>query len=166
LVSAKAREGQHRRSATYREKHKDEILERNAKYRETNRVEIRVKERQWYHDRASQVKAAGKRYRQRLKEQIIKHYSKGTSQCARCGINDIDVLCIDHINGNGNEHRRSIGITSGYSFYQWLNQDGLPLGFQVLCYNCNMKKRITDYAQIESKKKSQETSIKEDEIGA
>ncbi len=144
MVSAKTRDGQHRRSATYRERHKSEVLERNAKYRETNRAAIRVKENQWYHDRASQVKAAAKRYRQRLKEQLIKHYSNGTGQCSRCGVSDIDILCIDHISGNGNAHRRSIGRTSGYGFYQWLNKEKLPDGFQVLCYNCNMKKRVTE----------------------
>ena len=126
------------------EKAKEGKLRRNAKYREAHRGEIRVKERQWYHNRAEQVKAAGARYRKRLKEQIIKHYSDEACQCARCGMSDIDVLCIDHINGNGNEHRRSIGRTSGYGFYQWLNKEGLPDGFQVLCYNCNMKKRITE----------------------
>ena len=142
--SIKAREGQHRRGATYRENHKEEILSRNAKYREENRETLRVKERECYRGRVDKAKAAGKKYRKKMKTQIINHYSNGTGKCVRCGVDDIDMLCLDHINGNGNGHRRSIGITSGYKFYRWLIANNFPLGFQTLCYNCNMKKRITE----------------------
>ena len=45
-------------------------------------------------------------------------------------------LVVDHINGDGNKHRRAIGRT-GISFYQWLRISGYPPGFRVLCHNCN-----------------------------
>lgn len=79
--------------------------------------------------------------RQELKRKVIAHYSRNKIQCAICGNNDIVVLCIDHIDGNGQAHRRAIGRTSGAGFYQWLIQNNYPDGFQVLCYNCNMRKR-------------------------
>ncbi len=129
LESEKARKGRLRRNATYRNAHREEI---------------RVRERECYQGQTKKAKTAGEKYRKKLKEQIIKHYSNGTIKCVRCGVDDIDMLCLDHINGNGNGHRRSIGITSGYAFYRWIISENFPLGFQTLCYNCNMKKRITE----------------------
>jgi hypothetical protein len=45
-------------------------------------------------------------------------------------------LVVDHINGEGNKHRRAIGRT-GLSFYRWLRTNGYPPGFRVLCHTCN-----------------------------
>lgn len=82
-------------------------------------------------------------YRSVLKPTVLGHYSGGeTPRCARCGVDDIDILTIDHISGNGNEHRRRIGVTSGWHFYEWLKRNDFPDGYQVLCFNCNMKKQM------------------------
>lgn len=81
-------------------------------------------------------------YQQRQKEKVFRHYSGNYPSCARCGITDLDVLCIDHINDDGNAHRKSIGVPSGTRFYQWLINHNFPSGYQVLCFNCNMKKRL------------------------
>ena len=41
-----------------------------------------------------------------LKILVFSHYSTSdVPRCARCGIDDIDVLCLDHINGGGNKWR-------------------------------------------------------------
>jgi hypothetical protein len=57
-------------------------------------------------------------------------------------------LSIDHINGKGAEHLRSIGSISckgrglgGTQFYRWLQRNNYPRGFQVLCMNCQWIKR-------------------------
>lgn len=49
---------------------------------------------------------------------------------------------IDHVNGGGNAHRRSIGGTTACTvrFYRWLEVNNYPEGFQVLCHNCNFAK--------------------------
>lgn len=120
-------------------------LIKDARYREKHREELRVKERQGYKERwCKRAKTYQRKYHRKLKVQIINHYSNGECKCARCGINDVDILCIDHIDGNGNAHRREIGVLSGYRFYRWLINEHYPSGFQVLCYNCNMKKRIME----------------------
>lgn len=77
------------------------------------------------------------KYRKHLREKVIAHYSKRSSCCACCGISDIDVLGIDHINGGGNQHRKQIGKDATYL---WLVKNNFPEGFQVLCHNCNMSK--------------------------
>jgi hypothetical protein len=45
---------------------------------------------------------------------------------------------IDHINGNGNIHRKEV---SGYKMYPLLKRDGFPLGYQTLCMNCQFIKK-------------------------
>ena len=79
-----------------------------------------------------------KQYRNRCRLIVIERYSNGTNRCACCGETIIDFLTIDHINGGGRKHCRE--VTGGFSsskFYQWLEKQGFPDGFQVLCWNCN-----------------------------
>jgi hypothetical protein len=69
---------------------------------------------------------------------IISHYSGGSMRCACCGEGELHFLAIDHIAGNGADHRREIG--DGSSMYRWIVKNGFPSGFQVLCSNCNWAK--------------------------
>lgn len=73
------------------------------------------------------------KYYRKLKKTVIKAYG---GKCMKCGEGHWEFLQIDHINGGGNEHRRSILK----SFYVWLKQNDYPKGFQVLCANCNWNK--------------------------
>lgn len=60
--------------------------------------------------------------------------------CACCGESHREFLAVDHMNGGGLAHRRSIhpkGKASGNAFYQWLINNNFPPGFRILCHNCN-----------------------------
>lgn len=53
------------------------------------------------------------------------------------------MLTIDHIHNDGAKHRREItgGISqNGAKLYAWLKKNNYPEGFQVMCWNHNMKK--------------------------
>lgn len=78
-------------------------------------------------------------HRLRRKTQVLVAY--GGVFCACCGEDDIRFLTIDHINGDGGEHRKEV---LGSKLYNWLKQNNFPPGFQVLCYNCNCAKRDGD----------------------
>lgn len=78
-------------------------------------------------------------HRQKLKEAAIRHYSPEMN-CVRCGFGDIRALSMDHINGGGGQHRRSIR-KYGYGIYDWVIKNHFPPGFQVLCMNCQFIKR-------------------------
>lgn len=84
--------------------------------------------------------------RLRLKCEVMSHYSSTeTLRCAMCGIEDVRILCIDHISGNGAEQRRTVnGVprSLGAPFYRWLRRNNYPTGYQILCLNCNVIKRI------------------------
>jgi len=61
--------------------------------------------------------------------------------CECCGEAHEAMLCIDHINGGGNAHRKEIGV-GGQKIYKWLVRNGFPPGFRVMCHNCNIGRQI------------------------
>lgn len=75
---------------------------------------------------------------QKLRLEVLIHYTNGTIQCAckGCNENRLDALSIDHINGGGNRHINSKGMRG--RFYWWLKQNNYPKEYRVLCMNCNM----------------------------
>lgn len=114
---------------TYYQTHKAERRAYNDAYDQAHK-----EEREAYH----------KQWRQELKLAVLTYYSiQDYPICARCGEKDTDVLCIDHINGGGGKHVREIN-KAGNTFYGWLRKNNYPEGFQVLCANCNLKKRIQE----------------------
>lgn len=59
-----------------------------------------------------------------------------------CGESQMEFLVIDHIADNGAEDRRAWrGKVS--DIHTWLQKQGYPAGYQVLCGNCNLKKEIS-----------------------
>jgi len=78
------------------------------------------------------------------KHKVLMHYSnpRGHAICNNCGEQDIAVLCLDHINNDGYKHRKGLKMRAGSAFYQWIIKNDYPSGFQVLCFNCNMRKAI------------------------
>ena len=72
----------------------------------------------------------------RLINEVIDAYG---GKCACCGETRKEFLTIDHVNGDGNKHKKELGVT-GSGFYRWLKQNNYPKGFQVLCFNCNCGK--------------------------
>ena len=84
-------------------------------------------------------KAIKKQNRQRLKEEVLGHYSPNL-KCQRCRFSDIRALSIDHKAGHGRSHRKKLNI-EGDKFYSWLRRNNYPTGFQVLCMNCQWIKR-------------------------
>lgn len=109
--------------------------------------------KKWQSENKAKVKEYKKKYKKgnvpntlkyekgvriKLKLEIINEYG-GACQC--CGENEPRFLAIDHINGNGSEHRKEIGIKGGYRFYLWLKENKYPKdNFQLLCMNCNFAK--------------------------
>src|ERR1700676_1288235 len=74
----------------------------------------------------------------RLRIRILTHYStKGylSCSCQKCDIVEPEFLTLDHLEGGGKRHRKSLG-NSG-SFYYWIINNNFPPEFQTLCMNCN-----------------------------
>ena len=79
-----------------------------------------------------------RKVRQKARLEVLTHYGGNPPRCGCCGENHLQFLGIDHINGGGSKHRREFKI--GGSFYPWLRQNNYPIGYQVLCHNCNLAK--------------------------
>lgn len=81
-----------------------------------------------------------------LKTKVFNHYCNNEIKCENCEQLELELLTIDHIHGNGNQHRKEVGINTGYSTYSWLKKNNYPEGFQVLCWNCQYRKRAEEVA--------------------
>lgn len=68
---------------------------------------------------------------------VLLHYSDGQLCCKCCGETIYEFLSLDHIDGGGTQHRKSLG--SKYIISELISL-GMPVGYQVLCHNCNMAK--------------------------
>lgn len=78
-----------------------------------------------------------------IKYKVFKHYSNGEEpKCNKCGFSDIRALCLDHINSDGNIHRKYHGGKKGINLYRHLYKNNFEsdFEFQVLCANCNLIK--------------------------
>jgi hypothetical protein len=65
--------------------------------------------------------------------------------CACCGEQEEVFLTVDHVNGGGAEHRRSLtkgrkGSGGTTLVYRSICDQGFPPDFQILCFNCNYAK--------------------------
>ena len=69
---------------------------------------------------------------------VLRAYGGETPTCKCCGEGNPSFLAIDHEDGSGNDHRKSLNSKGGHPFYNWLIREGFPPGFRVLCHNCNM----------------------------
>ena len=72
----------------------------------------------------------------KLRLQVIEHYG---GKCACCGETEINFLALDHINGGGSQHRKSL---KQKSLYRWVVNNKYPKDLQILCHNCNMAKGL------------------------
>ena len=100
--------------------------------------QYREHDKQWRKENQQYIRQLDKERTRRTKEEVILHYG---GSCVCCGESNIMFLTIDHIVGNGSQHRREIGIRNGgRPFYAWLRRQGYPPGYQVLCWNCNCAK--------------------------
>ena len=115
--------------------------------------------RGWSALKIEQEKALSRRYHtfnnKNIRNKILDHYGR---KCACCGETMEEFLTIDHINGGGGKHIRTLG--GGTSFYRWLIASDFPEGFQVLCYNCNLSKGR--YGYCPHRHKNHEEVIKEE----
>jgi hypothetical protein len=84
-----------------------------------------------------------KEYRHRVKQECLEHYGGVPPRCACCGEGIRPFLTMDHIDGNGTQHRRQLRLTGHTTtFYLWLKSAGYPEGYRVLCYNCNSGREL------------------------
>ena len=74
-------------------------------------------------------------YSRDLRTQVLRAYSNGSPRCACCAEANLLFLTLDHTDKGGRAHRLRQG-TQGV--FRQVKRDGFPIGFRVLCFNCNL----------------------------
>lgn len=118
-----------------------------------NKTKVTAKATKWNKDNVERRKEIVKKYnstvaartknktfRVKNRKLVIEHYSNNKNCCNCCGEKIYEFLSVDHIDGDGGIHRRSLNLRGGHHFYAWLKQNDYPYGYQILCFNCNMAK--------------------------
>ena len=116
------------------ETNKDKILAKSKMYYKINRRKILLCKKAYRNSNKDKCEESRKRSAIKKRIQVIAHYSNNTNQCYCCGYTGLPFLTIDHINGDGAEHRKKVRPSQLYS---WLIRNNYPDGFRVACYSCN-----------------------------
>jgi hypothetical protein len=104
--------------------------EHDRRYRDKNRDRVRRQAREWRTANTDHANELRRGYERALRLQVVEAYG---GKCACCGESHIQFLTLDHINGGGSAHRKSIHG----KVYAELRRNGFPPGYQILCWNCN-----------------------------
>ena len=106
-------------------------------------------QRNWRKENSRLYSSYSSKYNRQNKEKVLRHYGM---RCACCGEGLCEGLTIDHINGDGAAHRRSLGVNrrGGSMFYSWLIKNNFPPGFQTLCGTCNLAKGTKKFCPHQS----------------
>lgn len=106
--------------------------------------------------RVEALKVAAKARYRALK--LAAYNAYGGPVCACCSEARLEFLSIDHIGGRGDvasnaPHRKGDGL------YRWLRQNGYPVGFRVLCMNCNFSIGHSGYCPHERERQELSVSL-------
>jgi len=137
------------------QKNPQKFLARNKLWRLNNSDKLRESHKKWYEEHKKNIsleerkrhREAVRRYRirnpnaqknRRMKQRMIvlTHYGGDPPKCTCCSEFHIEFLTVDHIHGNGIQHRKIIGN----DIYPWLIKNNFPEGYQILCWNCQFGK--------------------------
>ena len=109
----------------------------NKEYRDEHRAEIQDQANEYYQEHKKDIIVSQREKRQALRNEVIDAYG---GKCACCGETHREFLSIDHIEGGGGSHRRTLAETGNYSrkLYPFLKAEGFPKDkYRLLCMNCN-----------------------------
>lgn len=104
--------------------------EKIKNYRKRNEIKIRKSDKKWKKENPKKVRESQKRRRDRKKKDVFNHYG---NKCIRCGNKDVRVLEINHKNGGGTQHKKSLNK----SLYVNIIKNNYPPEYNILCANCN-----------------------------
>lgn len=114
-------------------------------WRAEHREESRVISNKCYEKNKDKYLPKARARRREVRLGCLRAYSPEV-RCALCDEQHDQFLCLDHIEGGGVQHRKEVGY--GDNFYKWIVKNNYPLGFRVLCHNCNFKENLRRNLEI------------------
>lgn len=143
------REQRNSYSQQYYAKNKPKIAARVKRYRVENPDLVRA----W-------GRKAVRRQRLKVRNAVLRAYG---ATCACCGDRHTEFLALDHVNGDGAEHRRQLGgnrrSPRSHQVYVDVIRRGFPPEFRLLCHNCNMARSIYGACPHESERLEAEKGV-------
>ena len=91
--------------------------------------------RKWREQNRDKWNAYSKNWHDKVREECLVAYG---NKCSCCGESESVFLTIDHINNDGQEHRK----TFTGPIHRILKEQGFPDDYQILCWNCQWGKRM------------------------
>jgi len=132
---------------------KPETKATRKKYRARPETKAKMKEYASRPEVKAKNNKSAKEKKDIVKMEVYLHYSKIHSNsdipcCRCCGLNShIEFLSLDHIAGRKQMDSEpefvKKGYTSKFKIHQllpWIKRNNFPIGFQILCLNCNFAK--------------------------
>lgn len=130
---------------TYYQKHKEERLtyqkEYGKKYRETHPQEDYIKHLEKRREKS--------RLKNQEKRKTLLWLLGG--KCVRCGETDFRCLQLDHVNGGGHQEFLKLRNRVNYVNYQFDQIQSGSIKYQILCANCNWKKKYENKEHYKGK---------------
>jgi 5-methylcytosine-specific restriction endonuclease McrA len=139
----------------------NKIISSSKKWKLKNPEKVRAYQIKWFANNQDKKILYEKKYRDKRKKDTYKQmkHQKNTNEsavrlrirqklmtiekyggkCSYCGEKRYELLCIDHVNDNGAEHRR-IRKTRKSLWNVLCNKECFPKEYQLLCFNCNTAK--------------------------
>lgn len=110
---------------------------KSIKYWNKNKLESNKHSLENYYKHRKSYRLQYKKRWEEIKKRIFEKY--GGYQCICCKETNPYFLTMDHINGGGTKHRKSLK-GGGMYLYRWILKNNFPPGFQIMCMNCNFGK--------------------------
>lgn len=102
------------------------------------RTKVLTQSQLYYQKNKVAVNARLKRYRVKLKAEVIAAYGGKCSCLGGCPETEPDFLTVEHIGRDGKDHRQRVT-----SVYRDLRDRGYPKkGYTIHCFNCNIAKSL------------------------
>lgn len=139
LAAVKARqEAKHEEYLAYQRRNRVEKAEeyraKSRAWKAANKERHLESSRRYSREHAAEISEKRRAQRRALKQTVIDAYG---GACACCGETALEFLTIDHVNGDGADHRRLLGSAQSRRLYEELVAEAFPAGFRALCFNCN-----------------------------
>lgn len=133
----------------YYERNKDKVLSRNKVYWEENKTHLNALQRDWHKKNKVKVNQGKRLYWAKCLETLYSYL--GNICCCKaidcwhiglCGISDRHILQFEHIQDNGKSDRKRFkGGQRAMIMYYVKHLDEVKQNLQLMCANCNWKKR-------------------------
>jgi hypothetical protein len=128
-------------SRDYYKKNREKQKEASKKWKENNKEKNKINDIRYCSENKEKRAETSRLYNRNLKAETMQAYG---GKCTCCGETILDFLTIDHIENDGAKKRKEEKCGLGGTLYRWLKRNNYPKDFQVLCFNCNFSKNISD----------------------